>query len=231
MTDSASVLVVDDEAPTRALLQMTLRQEGYRCLVASTGAAAVTAVIQSEPGVVLLDLGLPDVDGVEVTRRIRGRSAVPIIVVSARGLEAHKIAALDAGANDYVTKPFAPGELLARIRVALRSRAPEEKEPEGKVTIGNLTVDFDMRLVTVGGVEVHLTPMEYRLLGMLVRAGGRVVTHDRILRECWGVGSEGQVGSLRVYMKRLRYKIEPEPAQPKYLINEPGVGYRLRIPS
>jgi two-component system, OmpR family, KDP operon response regulator KdpE len=229
MSDVAAVLVIEDEAPTRALLQVTLKQQGYRCLHAATGAEGVAVALYRDPAVVLLDLGLPDLDGVEVTRRIRERSAVPIIVVSARGQEEHKIAALDGGANDYVTKPFVAGELLARIRVALRNRPDEEDEPTGSITVGNLTVDFDMRLVTVSGVEVSVTPTEYRLLGMLIQAAGRVLTHRQLLRKVWGPGYETQVGSLRVYMKRLRYKIEPEPAQPKYLINEPGVGYRLRV--
>jgi two-component system, OmpR family, KDP operon response regulator KdpE len=230
MSEAAAVLVIEDEPPTRALLQVTLKQQGYRCLHAATGAEGIAAALYKDPGVVLLDLGLPDLDGVEVTRRIRERSAVPIIVVSARGQEEHKIAALDGGANDYVTKPFVAGELLARIRVALRNRPDEEDEPTGRVMVGNLSVDFDMRRVTVSGVEVAVTPTEYRLLGMLILAAGRVLTHRQLLRKVWGPGYETQVGSLRVYMKRLRYKIEPEPAQPKYLINEPGVGYRLRVP-
>jgi two-component system KDP operon response regulator KdpE len=229
MREAAAVLVIEDEAPTRALLQVTLKQQGYRCLHAATGAEGVAVALQRDPAVVLLDLGLPDLDGVEVTRRIREKSAVPIIVVSARGHEEHKIAALDGGANDYVTKPFLAGELLARVRVALRNR-PEEEEPTGVLTVGNLTVDFDMRRVTVSDADVAVTPTEYRLLGMLIQAAGRVLTHRQLLRKVWGPGYENQVGSLRVYMKRLRYKIEPEPAQPKYLINEPGVGYRLRIP-
>jgi two-component system KDP operon response regulator KdpE len=233
MTDTPVVLIVEDEAPTRALLQITLRRESYRCIHASTGQEGVAAAIEREPAVVLLDLGLPDLDGVEVTRRIRERSRVPIIVVSARGQEEHKIAALDGGANDYVTKPFVAGELLARVRVALRGRTPGEdaQEPTGQVTIGGLTVDFDMRLVTVHGVEVSMTPTEYRLLGMFMRSAGRVLTHRQILKHVWGAGYEGQVGSLRVYMKRLRYKIEREPAQPKYLESVPGVGYRLRVPA
>ena len=230
MNDAASVLVIEDEAPTRALLSVTLKQQGYRCLHAATGAEGIAAALDREPAVVLLDLGLPDLDGVEVTRRIRQASAVPIVVVSARGQEEHKIAALDGGANDYVTKPFVAGELLARIRVALRNR-PEEEEPTGRVTVGTLSVDFDMRRVIVSGKEITVTPTEYRLLGMFIRSAGRVLTHRQLLRQVWGPGYETQIASLRVYMKRLRYKIEPEPAQPKYLINEPGVGYRLRVPT
>ena len=227
--NETAILVIDDEPHARALLQVALRHEGYRFLQAHTGIAGVDAALGREPSVVLLDLGLPDLDGVEVTRRIRERSGVPIIVVSASGQEEDKIAALDQGANDYVTKPFVIGELLARIRVALRNRPDQEEEPTGSITVGNLTVDFDMHLVKVSGVEISVTPTEYRLLGMLIQAAGRVLTHRQLLRTVWGPGYETQVGSLRVYMKRLRYKIEPEPAQPKYLINEPGVGYRLRV--
>jgi two-component system KDP operon response regulator KdpE len=163
---------------------------------------------------VLLDLGLPDVDGLDVTSRIREKSTVPIIVISARGQEEHKISALDTGANDYITKPFSTGELLARVRVALRSSPPAVEETEtGTVQVGDLAIDFDMRRVTVGGVEIHLTPTEYRLLGLLMRSGGRVLTHRQILRQVWGPGYEAQVQYLRVYMKKLRYKIESEPAQ------------------
>jgi two-component system KDP operon response regulator KdpE len=227
-----AILVIEDEPHARTLLQVTLRQEGYRCLQATNGLDGVDAALSREPSVVLLDLGLPDLDGVEVTRRIRERSPVPIIVVSARGREEDKIAALDEGANDYVTKPFVAGELLARIRVALRSLRPAETASEtGMITVGDLSVDFDTRRVTVGPREVHLTPTEYRLIGVLIRSAGRVLSHRQILRQVWGPHYDDQMGYLRVYMKKLRYKIEPEPAQPRYLINEIGVGYRLRIPS
>ncbi|MDP9033957.1 MAG: response regulator transcription factor [Myxococcota bacterium] len=231
MSEPAVILVVDDEASTRMLLQVTLGQQGYCCIQASTGTAGVAATIDQEPKVVLLDLGLPDLNGLEVTRRIRERSAVPIIVLSARGAEADKVAALDAGATDYVTKPFTNGELLARIRVALRSVSPTLLgPPSGTVTIGDLCVDFDLRRVTIAGVEVHLTPIEYRLLGVMILSPGRVVTHRNILRAVWGQRSAGQMNCLRVYMKKLRYKIEDEPARPKYLLNEPGIGYRFRTP-
>jgi two-component system, OmpR family, KDP operon response regulator KdpE len=231
MTEPAAILVIEDEPHARTLLQVTLKQEGYRCLHATNGITGVDAALGREPSVVLLDLGLPDLDGVEVTRRIRERSGVPIIVVSARGQEADKIAALDEGANDYVTKPFVMGELLARIRVALRgSRTPETPPETGTLSVGGLSVDFDMRRVTVDGAEVYLTPTEYRLIGVMIRSAGRVLSHRQILRQVWGPLSDDQMGYLRVYMKKLRYKIEPEPAQPKYLVNEIGVGYRLRIP-
>lgn len=226
-----AILIVEDEPHARTLLQVTLKQEGYRCLQATTGVAGVDAALGREPSVVLLDLGLPDIDGVEVTRRIRDRSNVPIIVVSARGQEKDKIAALDEGANDFVTKPFLAGELLARIRVALRStRAAEEVPETGTITVGDLSVDFDLRRVVVAGREVYLTPTEYRLISVMIRSAGRVLSHHQILRQVWGPLYDDQMGYLRVYMKKLRYKIEPEPAQPKYLVNEIGVGYRLRVP-
>jgi two-component system KDP operon response regulator KdpE len=226
------ILVIEDEPHSRTLLQVTLRQEGYRCLQAPNGQSGLEAAIGRDPNVVLLDLGLPDIDGVEVTRRIRASSRVPIIVISARGREEDKIAALDEGANDYVTKPFVAGELLARIRVALRTARESESSPKaGTITVGDLSVDFDLRRVTVGGREVHLTPTEYRLIGVMIRSAGRVLSHRQILRQVWGPFYDDQMGYLRVYMKKLRYKIEPEPAQPKYLVNEVGVGYRLRVPT
>jgi two-component system KDP operon response regulator KdpE len=231
MSEPATILVIEDEAHARTLLLFTLRQQGYHCLQAANGVDGVAAAIEQEPSVVLLDLGLPDLDGGEVTRRIRERSNVPIIVVSARGQEEHKVAALDEGANDYMTKPVAARELLARIRVALRSaRTLEPAADTGVLTHGDLTVNFDLRSVIVSGTEVHLTPTEYRLLSVLVRSAGRVITSRQILRQVWGPAYEDQMGYLRVYMKKLRYKIEREPANPKYLINEPGVGYRLRLP-
>ena len=176
--NETAILVIEDEPHARALLQVALRHEGYRFLQAHNGLAGVDAALGREPNVVLLDLGLPDLDGVEVTRRIRERSGVPIIVVSASGQEEDKIAALDEGANDYVTKPFVIGELLARIRVALRSSRETESAAEtGTVTVGDLSVDFDMRRVTVGGREVYLTPTEYRLIGVMIRSAGRVLSH------------------------------------------------------
>jgi two-component system KDP operon response regulator KdpE len=228
---SAVVLIVEDEPHARAVLQVTLKQQGYVCLHAATGAEGVSAAIEREPDLVLLDLGLPDIDGVEVTRRVRERSAVPIIVVSARGQEEHKIEVLDEGADDYVMKPFVAGELLARVRVALRhNRAAESASDAGTVQVGDLVVDFDLRRVTAGGSEVHLTPTEYRLLAVMIRSSGRVLSNRQILRQVWGPRYDEQLGYLRVYMKKLRYKLEPDPTRPRYLVNEPGVGYRLRMP-
>jgi two-component system, OmpR family, KDP operon response regulator KdpE len=231
MNESATILVIEDDPHARTLLLFLLKQQGYRCLQASNGVSGVAAAVEREPSVVLLDLGLPDLEGREVTRRIRERSTVPIIVVSARGREEDKVASLDEGANDYVTKPIAAGELLARIRVALRAtRTIDESPNAGIVHVGDLSVDFDFRRVTVRGAEVHLTPTEYRLISVMVRSAGRVVSSRQILRQVWGTPYEDQMGYLRIYMKKLRHKIEIEPAQPKYLVNEPGVGYRLRVP-
>jgi two-component system KDP operon response regulator KdpE len=231
VTDCPAVLAIDDEPNARALLQMTLKRSGYECYCASTGVEGVTSVLRSEPDLVLLDLGLPDMDGVEVTRRIRERSSVPIIAISARSQEGDKVSALDAGANDYVTKPFVVGELLARIRAALRSvRSQASAQYSSVVTAGDLTVDFDLRRVTISGREVRLSPIEYELLSVFVRNPGRVLTHQRILRHVWGAHYVDQLNNLRVYVKKLRDKIEEEPSRPKYLVNEPGVGYRFRWP-
>jgi two-component system KDP operon response regulator KdpE len=232
MSQPASILVIDDEPHARALLQMTLGQEGYCCLRASTGMEGLRAAETSAPQLVILDLGLPDLSGVEVTRRIRERSAVPIIVVSASGREKDKISALDVGANDYVTKPFSAGEFLARVRVALRPTAPavEGKPQTGTVTFGDLSVDFDTRRVTRGGRLVNLTPTEYKLLSVMIGAVGRVLTHQQILRQVWGPRYASEMNYLRVYMKRLRLKVEEEPMRPRYLRNELGVGYRFQPP-
>lgn len=233
MREDAVILVIEDEPNTRTLIQVTLAQSGYQCVYASTGISGIAATFESEPSAVLLDLGLPDLDGVEVTRRIRERSPVPIIVVSARGKEADKVAALDSGANDYLTKPFGQAELLARIRVALRSvSGSTDKLPQtGKLTTGDLSIDLDMRSVTVDGADVYLTPIEYRLLVVMMASAGRVVTHKQILRQVWGPRYASEVNYLRVYMTKLRHKIEREPARPRYLVNEAGIGYRLRLPS
>jgi two-component system KDP operon response regulator KdpE len=232
VTEAASILVIDDEPHARALLQMTLGQEGYCCLRASTGLEGLRAAEASAPHLVILDLGLPDLNGVEVTRRIRERSAVPIIVVSASGQEKDKISALDVGANDYVTKPFSAGEFLARVRVALRPfAAVAEGTPQtGTSTFGDLSIDFDARRVARGGRLVRLTPTEYKLLCVLIGAVGRVLTHQQILRQVWGPRHASEMNYLRVYMKRLRLKVEDEPMRPRYLLNELGVGYRFQSP-
>lgn len=224
-----SVVLIEDEAQIRRFLRVTLTGQGYRLYEVGTGADALVEVAQRQPDVVILDLGLPDMDGIEVIRRLREWSAVPIIVLSARGQERDKVAALDAGADDYISKPFSAGELLARLRVALRHAVGAAHEDSAAFTVGELQVDLLRRHVTVGGVEVKLTPIEYRLLATLVRHAGRVVTHQQLLREVWGPSHDDQAHYVRVYMAHLRHKIEAEPARPRYLLTEPGVGYRLDV--
>ncbi len=198
-------------------------------LEAGTGQEGLLMATSYKPDVLLLDLGLPDIDGLEIIRRIRDWSAMPIIILSARGKDADKIAGLDAGADDYLTKPFSAGELLARIRVALRHAIRTGSTPEEPVfQTGDLRMDFTKRQVWVRGEEVHLTPIEYNLLSVLVRYAGRVLTHQQLLKEVWGARSTEQSHYLRIYMHQLRRKLEKDPAQPEYLMTEPGVGYRLR---
>jgi two-component system, OmpR family, KDP operon response regulator KdpE len=222
------ILIVDDEPQIRRFLRTSLSAHGYRVVEASCGREAIALTTTERPELLLLDLGLPDMDGLEVINRLREWTTVPIIVISVRGQEAEKIAALDGGADDYVTKPFGMGELLARLRAALRHRLQAEVE-EPLFRCGALSVDLLRRLVTVDGREVKLTPKEYDLLRTLVTHAGKVVTHQYLLREVWGPGSLYETHYLRVYIGQLRQKIEPDPAQPRYILTEPGVGYRLRI--
>ena len=223
------VLAIEDEAQILRFLRAALTSHGFRFAEATSGEEGLRQAATRAPDVIVLDLGLPDVDGLEVTRRLRAWSAVPIVVLSARGQERDKIAALDAGADDYVTKPFGVGELMARLRVALRRGGRHGDEaPDGVVEIGKLRIDLERRLVLRGGSEVHLTPIEYRLLALLARHPGRVLTHDQLLREVWGPGYAHQTHYLRVYMAQLRHKLEEDPARPRHLVTEPGVGYRLR---
>jgi two-component system KDP operon response regulator KdpE len=222
------ILVVDDEPQIRRFLRTSLSAHGYQVIQAACGNEAMVLTTTEHPDVIMLDLGLPDIDGLEVVRRIREWSNVPIIVLSARGQESDKIAALDGGADDYVTKPFGMGELLARIRAALRHRLQAEAEEPVFRTRG-LMVDLARRVVTVDGQEVKLTPREYDLLRILVTHAGKVITHQHLLREVWGPASVHETHYLRVYIAQLRQKIEPDPAQPRYLLTEPGVGYRLRM--
>jgi two-component system KDP operon response regulator KdpE len=225
------VLVVDDEAPIRKFLRAGLEGQGYSLVEASTGRDAVAEAATRAPDLVLLDLGLPDIDGLDVVRRVREWSSMPIIVLTARGQERDKIRALDAGADDYVTKPFSMAELLARMRVALRHRARAASDREESVVeLDDVRIDFARRSVAVDGTEVKLTPIEYRLLSLLARHAGRVLTHEQILREVWGPGYTSQHHYLRVYMGQLRHKLERDPARPRVLLTEPGVGYRLREP-
>lgn len=222
------VVLIEDEPQIRRFLRATLAGQGYRLFEAPTGADGLVEVGSRQPDVVIVDLGLPDMDGLDVIRRLREWSAVPIIVLSARGQERDKVTALDAGADDYVSKPFGAGELLARIRVSLRHAAGASREAdEAAFQVGELQVDLLRRHVAVGGTEVRLTPIEYRLLTTLIRHAGKVVTHQQLLREVWGPAHTDQAHYVRIYMAHLRHKLEAEPARPRYLLTEPGVGYRL----
>lgn len=222
------VLVVEDEAPMRRFLRATLASHGYEVLEAASAAECIRMATQHNPEVVLLDLGLPDADGLDVTRELRGWSATPIIVLSARGREEDKVEALDTGADDYLTKPFGVNELLARLRVALRHRKRAGLPAAPLLHVGPIVLDDARHEVRVRGALVRLTPIEYRLLLLLARNAGRVLTHRQILREVWGPNAASETQYLRVYMAHLRRKIELVPARPQLLLNEPGVGYRLR---
>jgi two-component system KDP operon response regulator KdpE len=220
------ILVVDDERPIRRFLNASL-SGSYAISEAADGEEAIRAATTERPDLVILDLGLPDIDGVEVTRRLREWTQIPIIIVSVREQETDKIAALDAGADDYLTKPFGAGELLARIRVALRRAGQGENEPV--FTSGNLSVDLTLRTVTVGGRPVTLTPTEYDLLKTLIKFAGKVLTHRQLLRAVWGNAYESDTHILQVNISNLRRKIEPDPARPTHIVTEPGVGYRLKM--
>ncbi|MCG2786672.1 MAG: response regulator [Anaerolineae bacterium] len=220
------ILVVDDERPIRRFLSASLGTH-YLISEAASGMEAIQVAAAERPDLVILDLGLPDLNGVEVTRRLREWTQVPIIIVSVREQEADKIAALDAGADDYLTKPFGAGELMARIRVALRHAVQTDGEPV--FLDGNLTVDFTHRLVTVQDQPVPLTPTEYDLLKTLIKHADKVLTHRQLLRTVWGTTYENDTHILQVNISNLRRKIEPDPARPVHIITEPGVGYRLKI--
>jgi two-component system, OmpR family, KDP operon response regulator KdpE len=220
------ILIVDDERAIRRFLRAALTSHGYQIFEAENGQMALAAAAENRPDVVILDLGLPDMDGVEVTRQLREWYQSPIVILSVRDQENDKIAALDAGADDYLTKPFGVGELMARIRVILRRSTRPVDEPVYE--IDDLKVDLPRRLVTLHSQEVELTPTEYDILRVLVQHAGRVLTHRQILRDVWGVPYETETHLLRVNMSNLRRKIEPDPNQPHYIVTEPGVGYRLR---
>lgn len=222
------VLVVEDEPQMRRFLRASLASHGYRLIEASTVAQGERLLTESRPDVVLLDLGLPDGDGIEFTRRIREWSRVPIVVVSARGQEEDKVDALDAGADDYLTKPFGVRELLARLRVALRHRGGDAADGQPVIEIGPLRLDLGRHEVEVAGRPVHLTRTEYRLLALLAQNAGRVLTNRQILTEVWGREAAEQTHYVRVYMAELRKKIEADPARPRLLVTEQGIGYRLR---
>jgi two-component system KDP operon response regulator KdpE len=221
------IVLIEDEPQIRRFLRATLASQGYRLFETATGADGLVEVATRKPDVVIVDLGLPDMDGVEVIRRVREWSAVPVIVLSARGQERDKVAALDAGADDYVSKPFGVDELMARIRVAIRHGTGAARIEDAVFTVGDLTIDLARRQVSVAGREVHLTPTEYRLIATLVRHAGKVITHGQLLKELWGPAHTDQAHYLRVFMAQLRRKLEAEPAHPRYLLTEPGVGYRL----
>src|SRR5574341_665188 len=223
-----AVVLIEDEPQIRRFLRASLLSHGYRLFEGATGAEGLTAAATRQPDVIILDLGLPDMDGLDVIRRLREWTAIPIVVLSARGQERDKIAALDAGADDYVSKPFGIGELLARMRVALRHAARKHNESDEPVfSLGDLRVDLGQRKVTVGGKPVHLTPIEYRLLATLIHHAGKLLTHRQLLTEVWGPNQTEQAHYLRVYTAQLRRKLEADPARPRYLLTEPGVGYRL----
>jgi two-component system KDP operon response regulator KdpE len=223
------VLVVEDEPQMRKFVRIALESHDYRVVEASTGAEAIRLAADHAPDAVLLDLGLPDMDGTKVTERIREWSAIPIIVISARGQEDSKVKALDGGADDYLTKPFGAAELMARLRVALRHASRSREPPSAVVRIGDeVEIDLVKRLVHVRGEETHLTPIEYKLLTTLANHVGMVMTHRQLLEQVWGPGHAHQMQYLRVYMTQLRHKIEATPARPKYLLTEPGIGYRLK---
>lgn len=227
-TTGLTVVLIEDDAQIRRFLRAALGSQGYRLFEAATGEEGLREAATRQPDIIVLDLGLPDLDGLELIRRVREWSAVPVIVLSARGQEGDKIAALDAGADDYVSKPFGVGELLARMRVALRHAATVAfVSPEPVFTVAALEVDLARRRVRLAGDEVHLTPIEYRLLSVLVRHAGMVLTHGQLLKEVWGPPYADQAHYLRVYMAQLRRKLEADPARPRYLLTEPGVGYRL----
>jgi len=226
------ILVIEDDPQIQRFLRATLAAEEYRIHESTTAENGMVEAAARQPDLILLDLGLPDRDGLEVIRRVREFSKAPIIVLSARGRESDKITALDLGADDYVAKPFAIGELMARVRAALRrSSALALDQAASAVHFGNVEVDLEKRIVTVAGAEVHLTPNEYRLLQVLLKNAGKVMTQRQLLNEVWGPNQVEQAQYLRVYVAQLRRKLEKNPARPRYLQTEPGVGYRLVIES
>lgn len=230
MSSFATIIVVEDENQIRRFLRTTLASEGYQVFEAENGKQGLTEAATRKPDLIILDLGLPDMDGVEVVKGIRAWSAIPIIILSARSQESDKISALDAGADDYLVKPFGAGELLARIRVALRHVSSiANGEEEGIFTVDDLTVDMIHRKVSVAGAEIHLTPIEYRLLTVLVKHAGKVLTHRLLLQEVWGPNYVERAHYLRIYMGTLRHKLEKDPARPRFLLTEVGVGYRLAV--
>ena len=228
MVQDPKVLIIEDEQEIRRFLRVSLENHGYRFIESPTGQDGLNLIADEHPDLVLLDLGLPDIDGLTVIRRLRSWSRVPVIVISARGHETDKANAFDAGADDYLTKPFSVVELQARVRVALRHATQDQDEVgEPIFTLGRLRVDLERRLVFVDEKQVHLTPTEYRILTTLVKHSGKVVTHRQLLKEVWGPDNVFDNHYLRVYMTYLRRKIEPNPARPQFVLTDPGIGYRL----
>jgi two-component system, OmpR family, KDP operon response regulator KdpE len=229
-SEGSVVILIEDDPQIRHFLRTTLPNHGYRLYEATTGAEGLREAETRAPDIIILDLGLPDLDGLEVLRRVREWTSVPIVVLSARGQERDKISALDAGADDYVSKPFGVGELLARMRVALRHAARRvQRTEESAVVVGDLHLDLVHRRVTLAENEVHLTPIEFRLLATLAKYAGKILTQRQLLTEVWGPSYADQAHYLRVYMAQLRRKLEADPTRPKYLLTEAGVGYRLAV--
>lgn len=222
------LLIVEDDEQMRLFLRLSLTAKGFRVIEATTASEALTMARTHNPELVLLDLGLPDGDGIDVTRQLRAWCTAPIIVISARGREEDKVDALDAGADDYLTKPFGSGELLARIRAALRRTLLAAGPAASVVEVANVRIDLGRRVVTRDGAEVHLTPTEYNVLSLLAKNAGRVMTYGQILKAVWGPGAATHTHYVRVQLGELRKKLEADPAQPVFLVTEPGIGYRLR---
>ncbi len=227
---SITILVIEDELPIVRFLRATLGSQGYALCEAASGQAGIVEAGTCRPDLILLDLGLPDMDGLEVIRRVRAWSEVPIVIISARGQESDKVAALDAGADDYLTKPFGVPELMARIRVALRRASRAGAEGESSLfTCGDLKVDMAGHLVHLDGEEISLTPIEFRLLAAMIKHAGKVITHRQLLKEVWGPHLTDESHYLRVFVHQLRRKLEDDPARPRFILTEAGVGYRLRV--
>jgi two-component system KDP operon response regulator KdpE len=225
-----TLLVIDDEPQVRRFIRSSLAPADYKLLEADTGERGLAEAVAHHPDVVLLDLGLPDIDGIEVTRRLREWTTTPIIVLSARGEDTDKVAALDAGADDYLTKPFSLPELLARVRVAARHAEQLGSQKDATFALGDLRIDLANRVVTLSGAEIRLTPIEYKLLTTLARKAGRVLTYQQLLKDVWGPRYATQKQYLHVYMGHLRNKLERDPTRPRFLVTEPSVGYRLKLP-
>ncbi len=229
MDSKPYILVIEDDRPIKNFITAALSSQGYKYIETDKGNEGISLIMSHNPDLIILDLGLPDIDGIEVIEKVRGWSNIPIIVVSARGNERQKVEALDKGADDYLTKPFSISELLARVRVSLRHLVVNKDQHEvmNNFRVKNLFIDFDKRRVTVEGKEIHLTPIEYKIMALLCKYSGKVLTHNFIIREIWGSSFGNETKSLRVFMANLRRKIEKDPAQPEYIYTEVGVGYRL----